>query len=139
MKERKNGCLHKQNNSNTTNHDIKLLFVIQWQHKQSICVKNRAGPRPHPKKKKSLEGKGPTSDDYRATFLLNFIYIYIYLFIYFKDCAFFLINDIKDTTNFFKLVFIVLLAHFSFSFLLRLLNYETNRTLKYFLKMLQMC
>ena len=52
---------------------------------------------------------------------------------------FFLISDIKDNTNFLKVVFIMPLAHFSFSFLLRLSKYKTNRTLKCFKKMLQMC
>ena len=42
--------------------------------------------------------------------------------------------DVKDTTNFLKVIFIVLLAHFSFSFLLRLSKYATNRTLKCFPK-----
>ena len=83
--------------------------------------------RPHQKKKNLLRGKGPTSHDYRAKFLLNYIY-------FFKDYAFFLISDVKDTINFLKLVFIMLLVYFFFSFLLRLLKYETHRTLNCFKK-----
>ena len=47
---------------------------------------------------------------------------------------FFLVSDIKDNIKFLKVVFIMLMAHFSFLFLLRLSKYVNNRTLKCFKK-----
>ena len=63
MKERKNGCLDKPDNSNATNYDIELLFVVHCQYKQSICIKNRASPRPslRPHQKKKSPQKVPLS------------------------------------------------------------------------------